>query len=152
MDRKKDLVALSDGYREAEEPWAEVLRDLKKRGMRASVAGIDDGASGFWAARTEAFLKISHQRDRVHKTANVLDALPKSTRRQAKKSIKEIPRPTTELKLGRETLTTLARPSYNCHLLPFREGVPVRSLKRNLFLALAPTIYLIAVAQERVTQ
>jgi len=89
-DGKKELLAIQDGYRESSESWAELLRDLKRRGMRAPVLAIGDGALGFWAAVREVFPETRHQRDWVHKTANVLDALPKSTHRRARKAIKEI--------------------------------------------------------------
>ena len=90
LDGTKELVAVQDGYRESSESWAELLRDLKKRGMRAPVLAIGDGALGFWAACKDAFPETRHQRDWVHKTANVLDALPKSVHRRAKKAIREI--------------------------------------------------------------
>ena len=66
------------------------MRDLKKRGMRAPVLAVGDGALGFWAALRDVFPETSHQRDWVHKTSNVLDALPKSVHRAAKKAIREI--------------------------------------------------------------
>jgi transposase-like protein len=90
LDGKKELLALQDGYRESRESWAELLRDLKKRGMRAPVLAIGDGALGFWAAARDTFPETRHQRDWVHKTANVLDALPKSVHRRAKKAMREI--------------------------------------------------------------
>jgi transposase-like protein len=90
LDGKKELIAVRDGYRESEESWAQLLRDLKKRGMRAPTLAVGDGALGFWAAIRDAFPQTRHQRDWVHKTANVLDALPKSTHRRARKAIKEI--------------------------------------------------------------
>jgi transposase-like protein len=90
LDGKKELIAVQDGYRESEESWAELLRDLKKRGMQAPVLAVGDGALGFWAAIRDAFPETRHQRDWVHKTANVLDALPKSVHRRARKAIKEI--------------------------------------------------------------
>ncbi len=90
LDGKKELVAVQDGYRESEESWACLLRDLKKRGMRAPVLAVGDGALGFWGAVRDAFPQTRHQRDWVHKTANVLDALPKSVHKRAKKAIKEI--------------------------------------------------------------
>lgn len=89
-DGTKELVALQDGYRESEESWAELLRDLKKRGMRAPVLAVGDGALGFWAAARDVFPETRSQRDWVHKTANVLDALPKSVHGRAKKAIQEI--------------------------------------------------------------
>jgi putative transposase len=90
LDGAKELVAIQDGYRESEESWAEFLRDLKKRGMRAPVLAIGDGALGFWSALRDVFPETRHQRDWVHKTANVLDSLPKSVHRRAKGAIKEI--------------------------------------------------------------
>ncbi|MBV9173557.1 MAG: transposase [Chloroflexi bacterium] len=54
-DGRKDLVAIGDGYRESTEPWSELLRDLKRRGMRAPVLAIGDGALGFWGARRDVF-------------------------------------------------------------------------------------------------
>ncbi len=90
LDGTKELVALQDGYRESTESWAEFLRDLKKRGMRAPVLAVGDGALGFWAAIRDVFPETCHQRDWVHKTANVLDALPKSVHRAAKKAIREM--------------------------------------------------------------
>jgi putative transposase len=90
LDGRKELVALQDGYRESAESWVELLRDLKKRGMRAPVLAVGDGALGFWAATRDVFPETRWQRDWVHKTANVLDALPKSVHRRAKKAIHEI--------------------------------------------------------------
>ena len=90
LDGTKELVALSDGYRESTESWAELLRDLKGRGMRPPVLAVGDGALGFWAAVRDVFPRTRHQRDWVHKTSNVLDALPKSVHKRAKKAIQEI--------------------------------------------------------------
>ncbi len=90
LDGKKELVAVQDGYRESEEAWAQLLRDLKQRGMGAPVLAVGDGALGFWGALRDVFPQTRSQRDWVHKTANVLDALPKSTHRRARKAIEEI--------------------------------------------------------------
>jgi putative transposase len=65
-DGSKELVAVGDGYRESEESWAEVLRDLKRRGMRAPVPAIGDGALGFWGAIREVFPETRAQRCWVH--------------------------------------------------------------------------------------
>ena len=75
-DGTKELVAIADGYRESTESWAELLRDCKRRGMRAPVLATGDGALGFWAAIREVFPETRHQADWVHKAANVTDALP----------------------------------------------------------------------------
>lgn len=89
-DGTKELVALADGYRESQESWAELLRDLKKRGMRAPGLAVGDGALGFWSAVRDVFPETRHGRDWVHKTRNVLDAMPKSVHSRAKASIREI--------------------------------------------------------------
>jgi len=89
-DGRKELVAVSDGYRESEESWAEVLRDLKRRGMQAPVLAVGDGALGFWAALRDVFPQTREQRCWVHKIARVLDALPKSLQPKAKAALHEI--------------------------------------------------------------
>ncbi|MFC9854030.1 IS256 family transposase [Streptomyces prasinus] len=89
-DGSKELVALQDGYRESGESWADLLRDCAHRGMRAPVLAVGDGALGFWKALAEVFPDTREQRCWVHKTANVLDALPKSAQPGAKKAIQDI--------------------------------------------------------------
>lgn len=89
-DGTKELVAIEEGYRESTDSWAELLRDLKRRGMRAPMLAVGDGALGFWGAISEVFPETRHQRDWVHKTSNVLDALPKSVHSRAKAAIFEI--------------------------------------------------------------
>jgi putative transposase len=90
LDGKKELVALADGYRESTESWAELLRDLKKRGMKAPELAVGDGALGFWAAIRDVFPETRSQRDWVHKSRNVLNSMPKSVHSRAKAAIKEI--------------------------------------------------------------
>ncbi len=65
-DGRKELVAVGDGYRESTESWSELLRDLKRRGMRAPVLAIGDGALGFWGALREVFPESREQRCWVH--------------------------------------------------------------------------------------
>ena len=89
-DGTKELVALADGYRESTESWAEVLRDLKARGLAAPVLATGDGALGFWAALREVFPHTTEQRCWVHMTARVLDALPKRLQPEAKTKIAAI--------------------------------------------------------------
>jgi putative transposase len=89
-DGTKELIAMTDGYRESSEAWASLLRDCARRGMRAPVLAVGDGALGFWNALNEVFPDTRHQRCWVHKTANVLDALPKSAQPAAKRAIQEI--------------------------------------------------------------
>ena len=90
LEGTKELVAITDGYRESTESWAEFLRDLKRRGMRAPELAVGDGALGFWSALRDVFPQTRVQRDWVHKTANVLDSMPKSVHGRAKAAIKEI--------------------------------------------------------------
>jgi transposase-like protein len=89
-DGRKELVALADGYRESTESWADLLRDCARRGMRAPVLAIGDGALGFWGALREVFPQTRAQRCWFHKIANVLGALPKSAHPGAKKALAEI--------------------------------------------------------------
>jgi transposase-like protein len=89
-DGRKELVALTDGYRESTESWADLLRDCARRGMRAPVLAIGDGALGFWGALREVFPQARTQRCWFHKIANVLGALPKSAHPGAKKALAEI--------------------------------------------------------------
>jgi putative transposase len=89
-DGTKELIAMSDGYRESSDSWADLLRDCARRGMRAPVLAVGDGALGFWKALAEVFPEARHQRCWVHKIANTLDALPKSAQPGAKKALREI--------------------------------------------------------------
>ena len=89
-DGSKELVAVEDGYRESSESWLAVLRDLKRRGLEAPLLAIGDGALGFWKALREVWPKAAEQRCWVHRTANVLDKLPKRLQPRAKKHLHEI--------------------------------------------------------------
>ncbi len=89
-DGTKELVALADGYRESAESWAGVLRDLKARGLAAPVLATGDGALGFWAALRDVLPETAEQRCWVHKTANVIDALPKRKHEEARAALAAI--------------------------------------------------------------
>jgi transposase-like protein len=89
-DGSKELVALADGYRESVESWADLLRDAKRRGMRAPVLAVGDGALGFWGGLREVFPGTREQRCWFHKTGNVLAAMPKSAHPAAKNALAEI--------------------------------------------------------------
>jgi putative transposase len=89
-DGTKELVAVADGERESTDSWAELLRDLRRRGMRAPVVAVGDGALGLWAALRDVFPATRHQRDWVHKAANVLGCLPKAVQAGARKALAEI--------------------------------------------------------------
>lgn len=67
-DGTKGLIAMSDGYRESADSWADLLRDCARRGMRAPVLAVGDGALGFWKALAEVFPEARHQRCWVHRS------------------------------------------------------------------------------------
>src|ERR1700675_3452744 len=88
---KKELVGLIDGVRESAQSWRELLLDLKRRGLAmAPELAVADGALGFWQAIEEVWPKTRGQRCWVHKTANVLNKLPKSQHAKAKRALQEI--------------------------------------------------------------
>jgi putative transposase len=88
---KKELVGLIDGVRESAQSWRELLLDLKRRGLAiAPELAVADGALGFWQAVEEVWPKTGGQRCWVHKTANVLNKLPKSQHPKAKQALQEI--------------------------------------------------------------
>jgi putative transposase len=88
---KKELVGLTDGVRESAQSWRELLLDLKRRGLTVGPElAIADGALGFWQAVEEVWPKTCGQRCWVHKTANVLNKLPKSQQPKAKRALQEV--------------------------------------------------------------
>ena len=88
---KKELVGLIDGVRESTQSWRELLLDLRRRGLAmAPELAVADGALGFWRAIEEVWPKTRGQRCWVHKTANVLNKLPKSQHAKAKRALQEI--------------------------------------------------------------
>jgi len=90
-DGTKELVGIWDGERESKLSWLELLRDLKRRGLaEGPKLCVGDGALGFWRAKEEEFPKARKQRCWVHKTANVLDKMPKKVQPSAKSLIHEM--------------------------------------------------------------
>ena len=88
---RKELVAVQDGYRESEQSWWEILTDLKSRGLHvAPRLAVGDGALGFWKALRKVFPTTLEQRCWVHKTANVLNKMPRSVQSRAKGDLHEI--------------------------------------------------------------
>ena len=88
---KKELVAVQDGYRESEQSWKELLLDLKARGLAVQPKlATGDGALGFWKALRQVYPETREQRCWVHKTANVLDKLPKGKQGKAKLALHDI--------------------------------------------------------------
>ncbi|MDA8364292.1 MAG: IS256 family transposase [Gammaproteobacteria bacterium] len=90
-DGKKELLALTEGFRESGESWKELLRDLKRRGLAVDPKlAVGDGALGFWKALPQVYGKTRTQRCWVHKTANVLNKLPKHLQPKAKSDLQAI--------------------------------------------------------------
>ncbi len=90
-DGTKELVTIHDGERESKLSWLEALRDLKRHGLQeAPLLAVGDGALGFWGALEEEFPGTREQRCWVHKTANILDKLPKKVQPSAKELIHEM--------------------------------------------------------------
>ena len=88
---KKELVGLIDGVRESAQSWKELLLDLKRRGLSMGPElAVADGALGFWKAVEEVWPTIRGQRCWVHKTANILNKLPKSLQSKAKRALQEV--------------------------------------------------------------
>ena len=88
---RKELLAMTDGFRESTQSWREVLLDLKRRGLTQDPKlAIGDGALGFWTALREVFPTTQEQRCWLHKTMNVLNALPKSAQARAKGHLHDI--------------------------------------------------------------
>lgn len=88
---KKEFVGLIDGLRESRQSWRELLLDLRRRGLEIGPElAVADGALGFWQALEEVWPKTRGQRCWVHKTANVLNKLPKSQQSRAKRALQEI--------------------------------------------------------------
>jgi putative transposase len=90
-DGKKELLAVHDGYRESKLSWQELLRDLKSRGLESLPAmAVGDSALGFWSAVEEEYPTTREQRCWIHKTANILNKMPKGVQSRAKKRIQDM--------------------------------------------------------------
>jgi transposase-like protein len=87
---EKHFLAIEDGVRESTQSWREVLLSLKARGLKGAQLAVGDGAMGFWAALEEVYPHTRQQRCWMHKTMNVLNALPKSVQSKAKSSLHDI--------------------------------------------------------------
>ena len=87
---QKHFLAIEDGIRESIQSWREVLLSLKARGMKTPQLAIGDGALGFWTALDEIYCDTRHQRCWVHKTANILNKLPKSLQPKVKRALHNI--------------------------------------------------------------
>ena len=87
---RKHFLALEAGFRESAQSWKAVLLSLRDRGVKAAKQEVGDGGLGFWSALAEVYPQTRAQRCRVHKTANVLDKLPKRVQGEAKSMLHEI--------------------------------------------------------------
>ena len=88
---KKELIAVADGYRESEQSWLSLLRDVKHRGLTIEPKlATGDGALGFWKALPQVYPTTRTQRCWVHKTANVLNNMPKRLHGEAKDRLHQI--------------------------------------------------------------
>ena len=87
---RKRFLALEAGFRESKESWKAVLLSLRDRGVKAAKLAVGDGGLGFWSALAEVYPQTRTQRCWVHKTANVLDKLPKRVQGEAKSMLHEI--------------------------------------------------------------
>jgi transposase-like protein len=88
---KKELVAVEDGFRESTDSWISLLTELRSRGLTLGPSlAVVDGALGFWKALSQSYPQTRHQRCWVHKTANVLNKLPKSMQDKVKSSLHDI--------------------------------------------------------------
>jgi len=90
-DGRKELIAVQEGFRETEQNWKELLLDLKHRGLSiAPELAIGDGALGFWAALRKVFSDTNEQRCWVHKTANILNDIPRTSQSKVKSDLHDI--------------------------------------------------------------
>jgi len=89
-DGRKELLGMTLGYRESTESWADVLRDLRERGLDAPLLAVGDGALGLWAALRAVYPATRHQRCWNHRARNVLDRLPKRLWPDARQRLRAI--------------------------------------------------------------
>jgi len=101
-DGRKVILAVESGYRESTESWAALLRDLKRRGLRAPKLVIGDGHLGIWGALTAIFPEAAEQRCWNHRIMNVLDKLPRTRQAEARSLLTKIPYATTREEAERQ--------------------------------------------------
>ena len=89
-DGEKELIGMEPGYRESKESWAEMLRDLRNRGLEAPLTATGDGALGLWAALNEVYPTTEHQRCWNHRITNVQAKLPKRCQAEARRRLREM--------------------------------------------------------------
>jgi len=89
-DGRKELLGMTLGYRESTDSWADVLRDLRDRGLQPPLLAVGDGALGLWAALDQVYPATRHQRCWNHRVLNVLDRLPKRLWPEARRRLREV--------------------------------------------------------------
>jgi transposase-like protein len=105
----QEFIAISDGYRESEQSWLEVLQSLQQRGLHTTLKlAIGDGALGCWKALNQVYPQTRHQRCGVHKTGNVLDQVPNRIQSQVKAAVQESWRSPSR-QLAQTAVETLSR-------------------------------------------
>jgi len=100
-DGRKEVLAITAGHRESKESWADLLRDLKARGLDTPKLLVADGHAGVWAAAAEIWPDMAEQRCWNHKIVNVVDKLPKKLQAEASVLLKDIPYAATEVEARR---------------------------------------------------
>lgn len=95
-DGEKELLGMDPGYRESKESWAEMLRDLRSRGLEAPLTATGDGALGLWAALDEVYPTTEHQRCWNHRITNIQAKLPKRCQAEARRRLREMPEAPTQ--------------------------------------------------------
>ena len=113
IERAQTFPGLREGYRETSESWWEVLRDLKKSGLKMPTLVIGAGARGFWAALREVFPLTQQQLCWLNETRNLLDKLPKKEQAAAVQRLRVIRRASScsaAEKLARQLIADWRKP------------------------------------------
>ena len=124
-DGEKELLAMESGYRESTESWAEVLRDLRDRGLAPPLLAVGDGALGLWAALRQVFPTTEHQRCWNHRVLNVQSKLPQRLQAEARRRLREMAEAETQA-LGEER-----RDDYVAELRSLGQGAAVETVQRD---------------------
>jgi len=124
-DGEKELLAMESGYRESTESWAEVLRDLRDRGLAPPLLAVGDGALGLWAALDQVFPTTEHQRCWNHRVLNVQSKLPQRLQAEARRRLREMAEAETQA-LGEER-----RDDYVAELRSLGQGAAAETVQRD---------------------
>ncbi|HZA24326.1 MAG TPA: IS256 family transposase [Dehalococcoidia bacterium] len=124
-DGEKELLAMESGYRESTESWAEVLRDLRDRGLAPPLLAVGDGALGLWAALSQVFPTTEHQRCWNHRVLNVQAKLPKRLQAEARRRLREMAESETQ------ALCEERRDGYVSELRSLGQGAAAETVLRD---------------------